>query len=234
MEYARTLMTAASPEKRLELLSLIASAPESDEIDRRWAAQEQTRVTNRMELADKKLAEAETEKKAAVEGAKRAQEEARNATNEVATQRRLREEAEAKAKSQNATIRAAAAREIQDLRDKEATARKAAQVAMEREAASVEREHRAQRDLARRETSVLAPSAPPPPGVPRSFIASAAERLLRGDKDAASQFVIWTETPQGSDFWIAQKERLQHGDALEPAAASAVRAWLQAYKKAEP
>lgn len=70
-----------------------------------------------------------------------------------------------------------------------------------------------------------------PEDVPGTFSKGAAKRLLDGDDDAIMSFVTWSETPQGSDFWIAEKTSISSGGELSGEARSIVRGWLAASSK---
>jgi hypothetical protein len=66
---------------------------------------------------------------------------------------------------------------------------------------------------------------------PKSFVLSAAEALLAGDRGKISAFVTWSNTPQGHEFWSREAASLREGRALSPEAEAAVRSWVRAAKQ---
>ena len=84
------------------------------------------------------------------------------------------------------------------------------------------------RERSPRRKPVPADQGAPPP---TTFVLSAAEALLAGDRRKISGFVTWSSTPQGHEFWAREAASLNSGGTLSPEAEAAVRSWVRAAKQ---
>jgi hypothetical protein len=136
----------------------------------------------------------------------------RKALDDAAIQRKLRADAERRAQDLEQTLAA--------LSRQQTKARVEADAAAREEALALARQREAKE--ARRESSVKSTQEK----VPTSFVSSAAETLLRGDRSEITGFVAWDDTPQGHEFWSAERSRLERGEQLSEEARAAIAAWV--------
>jgi membrane protein involved in colicin uptake len=213
-------MAAPTQERRLELLALIAAAPESDQIDREWARTEQSRVLNRYAEAEKMISEAEAKTLAAKREAQAALDAAQVADRRAAEQQRFREEAERVAHTTKA--------DLDTLRAREAKALAEAAAARDRTATALTQEREAQLALKRAPLGAGASTGEAARRqVPSSFVLSSAKGLLAGSGGSVSRFVTWADTPQGHDFWSGEEDRLRRGEGLSAEARDTIAGWVR-------